>query len=185
MALTALRRCADRRGRNTFVVACEYSPRLCPTVHGRSDDKQPFHGFSLVFFVATTYIALDTGMGFTSVFKSVPPNELKNIGLFILVWLWPAVYAQSPRPVTSIPDVLTARPRSPGQYCCTLVSCVTSFSPSCKSESRAVCSLSLPLMSGAESLTVLYIGSFLVFVGSQVVYMIPSKVLCQVGRYPR
>lgn len=35
-------------------------------------------------------------MGFTSVFKSVPPNELKNIGLFILLWLWPAVYAPSP-----------------------------------------------------------------------------------------
>ena len=41
-------------------------------------------------------------MGFTSVFKSEPSNELKNIALFVLVWLWPAVYAQSPRPATSI-----------------------------------------------------------------------------------
>jgi uncharacterized membrane protein (DUF4010 family) len=37
-------------------------------------------------------------MGFTSVFKSVPPNKLENIALFILVWLWPAVYAQFPSP---------------------------------------------------------------------------------------
>jgi len=84
-------------------------------IANRPDAEQPFHGFSLIFFLATTYIALDTGMGFTSVFKSVPPNELKNIGLFILVWLWPAVYAQSPRPVTSLRHVLTAHFRSAGQ----------------------------------------------------------------------
>lgn len=67
--------------------------RCVPIVADHPDGKQPFHGFSIMFFLATTYIALDTGMGFTSVFKSVPPNELKNIGLFILVWLWPAVCA--------------------------------------------------------------------------------------------
>ena len=38
------------------------------------------------------------------------------------------------------------------------------------------------LKPSAKPLTVLYIASFLVFAGSQVVYMIASKPLCQVGR---
>jgi hypothetical protein len=40
-------------------------------------------------------------------------------------------------------------------------------------------------MPSTEPLTVLYIASFLVFAASQVVYMVPSKMLCQVRRYPR
>lgn len=84
-------------------------------IANRSDAEQPFHGFSVMFFLTTTYIALDTGMGFTTLFKSAPPNELKNIGLFILVWLWPAVYAQSPYPATYIRHILIAHLRSAGQ----------------------------------------------------------------------
>ncbi len=49
---------------------------------------------------------------------------------------------------------------------------------------RVLSFFSLPLMPSAEPLTVLYIASFIVFVGSQVVYMVPSKMLCQVGRHP-
>ena len=163
--------------------------RSVTIVTSRPDGKQPFHGFSAIFFVVTTYIALDTAMGFTSVFKSAPPNELKNIGLFILVWLWPAVYVQFPRSATSIRDVLTASSRSTERYWRTLAQCVTSSLRSCKSERRAVCFLSflfsLPLMPSAEPPTVFYIASFLVFVGSQVIYMVPSKMLCQVGRHGR
>lgn len=53
----------------------------------------PFHGFSIIFFVATAYISLDTAMGFTTVFQSAPPRDLKNIALFILLQIWPAVAA--------------------------------------------------------------------------------------------
>jgi hypothetical protein len=34
---------------------------------------------------------MDTAFGFTSLFKSDPPRNLKNIGLFILLVIWPAV----------------------------------------------------------------------------------------------
>lgn len=47
-----------------------------------------------------------------------------------------------------------------------------------------MCSLPLRLKPSTEPLEVLYIASFLVFAGSQVVYMVPSKTLCEVGRYP-
>jgi len=102
----------------------------------------PFHGFSIIFFVATTYIALDTALGFTSVFKSVPPNELKNIGLFILVWLWPAVAV------------------------------LVYFG--------VMCYIVLMILKERKA-CLLYTASFLTFAGSQVVYMIPSKMLCQVS----
>jgi hypothetical protein len=107
---------------------------------GTPSSLLPFHGFSVIFFVSTTYIALDTAMGFTSVFKSVPPNELKNIGLFILVWLWPAV------------AVLVYF----GVMCYIVFTIL---------QERKPC--------------LLYIASFLLFVGSQVIYMVASKMLCQ------
>jgi len=100
----------------------------------------PFHGFSLIFFVVTTYIALDTAMGFTSVFKSVPPNQLKNVGLFILVWLWPLVAAIV---YFGVMSYIVLRILQEWKAC------------------------------------LLYVASFLVFVGSQVIYMVPSKSLCE------
>ncbi|KZP12262.1 hypothetical protein FIBSPDRAFT_898358 [Athelia psychrophila] len=43
------------------------------------------------FFAATTYIALDTGMHFTHVFRPASPlNELKSIPAFVLTSIWPA-----------------------------------------------------------------------------------------------
>lgn len=51
----------------------------------------PFYGLMGIFFLAATYIAMDTAFGFTSLFKSDPPRNLKNIGLFILLTIWPAV----------------------------------------------------------------------------------------------
>jgi len=102
----------------------------------------PFHGFSIVFFLATTYIALDTGMGFTSVFKSVPPDKLENIALFILVWLWPAV------------------------------AMLVYF---------GVMSYIVLKILGEWKPFLLYLASFLVFAGSQVVYMIAGKTLCEVS----
>jgi len=100
----------------------------------------PFHGFSLMFFLTATYIALDTGMGFTSLFKSVPPNELKSIGLFILVWLWPAVAA-----IVYL-----------GVMTYIVLTILQEWKP-----------------------CLLYVGSFLLFAGSQVIYMVPSKTICE------
>lgn len=33
---------------------------------------------------------MDTALGITNIFKSDPPRDLRNIGLFILLILWPA-----------------------------------------------------------------------------------------------
>jgi Chitin synthase export chaperone len=49
------------------------------------------HRFAGIFFVATTYIATDTAFGFTSIFKSTPARDLKSIGLFILLIIWPVI----------------------------------------------------------------------------------------------
>jgi len=100
----------------------------------------PFHGFSLTFFLATAYIALDTGMGFTSAFKSVPPNQLTNVALFILVWLWPAVAA------------------------------LLYF---------GIMSYIVLKVLGEWKPFLLYLASLIVFAGSQVVYMVPSKFICE------
>ena len=46
----------------------------------------------LAFFAATTYIALDVGFSFTSVFgPSNPLVDLNSISLFVLTSIWPAV----------------------------------------------------------------------------------------------
>ncbi|KZP10789.1 hypothetical protein FIBSPDRAFT_757665 [Athelia psychrophila] len=51
----------------------------------------PCSAISVVFFAATTYIALDTGMHFTHVFgPSSPLSELKSIPVFVLTSIWPA-----------------------------------------------------------------------------------------------
>ncbi|EMD34581.1 hypothetical protein CERSUDRAFT_23713, partial [Gelatoporia subvermispora B] len=53
----------------------------------------PFDFFILAFFVATTYIALDVGFTFTTVFgPSNPPQDLHSVPLFILTTIWPAAY---------------------------------------------------------------------------------------------
>ncbi|KAI0737470.1 chitin synthase III catalytic subunit [Daedaleopsis nitida] len=54
----------------------------------------PFDFFAAAFFAATTYIALDTGFHFTSVFgPSSPPADLHNIALFVLTNIWPGAAA--------------------------------------------------------------------------------------------
>jgi len=45
----------------------------------------------VLFFVATTFIGLDTALLFTNAFKSDPPEALRNIALFVLTSVWPAV----------------------------------------------------------------------------------------------
>ncbi|KZV98289.1 hypothetical protein EXIGLDRAFT_607098 [Exidia glandulosa HHB12029] len=49
----------------------------------------PYAIFGTAFFVGTTYVALDTAFHFTTAFESNPPQELKNIALFVLVNIWP------------------------------------------------------------------------------------------------
>jgi hypothetical protein len=53
----------------------------------------PLTIFTLIIFGGSLYIALDTAFGFTSVFKSTPPEALHNIGLFVLTCIWPPVAA--------------------------------------------------------------------------------------------
>ncbi|EIN08749.1 hypothetical protein PUNSTDRAFT_52231 [Punctularia strigosozonata HHB-11173 SS5] len=55
----------------------------------------PFHFFVLAFFVATTYISLDTAFNWTSAFapSRQDPASLHNIALFVLTNIWPAVAA--------------------------------------------------------------------------------------------
>ncbi len=53
--------------------------------------RQPFNFFVLAFFAATTYISLDVGFTFTSVFgPSNPTVDLNSIALFVLTSIWPA-----------------------------------------------------------------------------------------------
>ncbi|KAG8812755.1 hypothetical protein FRC17_001839 [Serendipita sp. 399] len=56
---------------------------------GTPSSLLPFYGFAGIFFLATTYIASDTAFGFTSLFKSTPARDLRSIGLFILLVIWP------------------------------------------------------------------------------------------------
>ncbi|OCH89143.1 hypothetical protein OBBRIDRAFT_794585 [Obba rivulosa] len=50
----------------------------------------PFNFFTLAFFVATTYIALDVAFSFTTVFgPSNPPQALHSVPLFVLTTIWP------------------------------------------------------------------------------------------------
>ncbi|VDC05846.1 unnamed protein product [Peniophora sp. CBMAI 1063] len=54
----------------------------------------PFTFFTLAFFVATTYICLDTGFTFTQTFApSSEPASLHSIGVFILTSIWPGAAA--------------------------------------------------------------------------------------------
>ncbi|TCD61137.1 hypothetical protein EIP91_009002 [Steccherinum ochraceum] len=54
----------------------------------------PFSFFIVAFFVATTYIALDVGLGFTSVFgPSSPLVNLNSIPLFVFTSIWPGAAA--------------------------------------------------------------------------------------------
>ncbi|KIP01202.1 hypothetical protein PHLGIDRAFT_97139 [Phlebiopsis gigantea 11061_1 CR5-6] len=54
----------------------------------------PFTGFALAFVAATTYIALDVGFTFTSVFgPSSPPQALHSVPLFVLTTIWPGAAA--------------------------------------------------------------------------------------------
>jgi Chitin synthase export chaperone len=64
--------------------------RLNVTLH------QPFWIVALALFVATTYISLDTALGFSTTFKSNPPSELKNIALFVLIIVWPLLWVDVP-----------------------------------------------------------------------------------------
>lgn len=49
----------------------------------------PYYGLAAILFLVAAYIATDTSFGFTSIFKSDPPRDLRNIGLFILLVMWP------------------------------------------------------------------------------------------------
>ncbi|KAF8555620.1 hypothetical protein OG21DRAFT_1483758 [Imleria badia] len=54
----------------------------------------PFGVISLFFFVATTYISLDTALSFTSAFgPSNPEQALHSIPVFVLTSIWPGVAA--------------------------------------------------------------------------------------------
>ncbi|THH26624.1 hypothetical protein EUX98_g7563 [Antrodiella citrinella] len=54
----------------------------------------PFSFFIVAFFAATTYIALDVGLGFTTVFgPSNPLVNLNSIPLFVLTSVWPGAAA--------------------------------------------------------------------------------------------
>jgi hypothetical protein len=50
---------------------------------------------TVLLFVGTLYISLDTGFGFSQAFVSSPPASLHNIALFVLTSVWPGVYVPS------------------------------------------------------------------------------------------
>jgi hypothetical protein len=56
---------------------------------GTLSSLMPFSIVTIAIFIATTYISLDTGFGFSSTFKSNPPADLKNTALFVLTSVWP------------------------------------------------------------------------------------------------
>ncbi|KAL0955371.1 hypothetical protein HGRIS_001620 [Hohenbuehelia grisea] len=61
---------------------------------GTASSVVPFSIFVILFFAATTYIALDVGFTFTRTFgPSNPPQSLKSIPLFVLTSIWPGVAA--------------------------------------------------------------------------------------------
>jgi len=54
----------------------------------------PFGVISLFFFIATTYISLDTALSFTTAFGPSNPQEaLSGIALFVLTSIWPGAAA--------------------------------------------------------------------------------------------
>ncbi|CAE6527791.1 unnamed protein product [Rhizoctonia solani] len=64
---------------------------------GTMSSLVPFYAFSLFFFVATTYISLDTAFTFTDAFRlgtggasGGSVENLTNIPLFVLTSVWPA-----------------------------------------------------------------------------------------------
>jgi len=69
----------------TALVATQY------VEDGTPSSLMPYYGLAGIFFLATTYIAADTAFGFTSIFKSTPARDLKSIGLFILLIMWPVI----------------------------------------------------------------------------------------------
>ncbi|EJF58167.1 hypothetical protein DICSQDRAFT_139652 [Dichomitus squalens LYAD-421 SS1] len=60
---------------------------------GTMSSLVPFHFFVVAFFAATTYISLDVGFSFTTVFQSTPPASQNSIALFVLTSIWPAAAA--------------------------------------------------------------------------------------------
>ena len=52
---------------------------------------QPLYVIGALFFIATTYIALDVGFTFSSTLASTPPEALRSIPLFVLTSIWPLV----------------------------------------------------------------------------------------------
>ena len=72
--------------------------------------EQPFYFFAAAFFAATTYIGLDVGFTFTTVFgPSNPSSSLNSITLFVLTSIWPGAYVLSP----SSQSLLSPFPRYP------------------------------------------------------------------------
>jgi len=69
----------------TALVATQY------VEDGTPSSLIPYYGLAGILFLATTYIAADTAFGFTNIFKSTPARDLKSIGLFILLVMWPVV----------------------------------------------------------------------------------------------
>ncbi|KDQ16375.1 hypothetical protein BOTBODRAFT_107135 [Botryobasidium botryosum FD-172 SS1] len=54
----------------------------------------PFYALSLILFVATTYISLDTALSISTAFTpSSNPSNLQNTTLFVLLNVWPAAAA--------------------------------------------------------------------------------------------
>jgi len=53
----------------------------------------PYIIFGIAFFVATTFVSLDSALTFTPTFLSTPPGDLHNITLFILLNIWPGAAA--------------------------------------------------------------------------------------------
>jgi len=58
---------------------------------GTASSLIPFFGLGAILFLVTLYISIDTAFGLTSIFKSNPPRDLRNIGLFLLLDLWPII----------------------------------------------------------------------------------------------
>ena len=54
---------------------------------------QPYAFFAIAIFAGTLYISLDTAFHWTDTFRSNPPGDLHNIGLFVLTSIWPPMYA--------------------------------------------------------------------------------------------
>ncbi|KAI5121371.1 hypothetical protein M0805_001184 [Coniferiporia weirii] len=61
---------------------------------GTPSSMVPIFVFSLLFFVATTYISFDVALTITNAFgPSNPPANLRSIPLFVLTSIWPGVAA--------------------------------------------------------------------------------------------